>query len=144
MFWKVPSARPATSSGISSIKVPEDPLNDPKDPQTIFKYVVDLIEIERHILHRNQIHFSQARHTPLASSAVLALLGFGGTRSVADRLLQGTVAVETITDDPFGQAILIQCKRVNPVLPAGISIDELCPRTRRGAWEQVHLHLDAI
>jgi hypothetical protein len=51
-------------------------------------------------------------------------LGFGGTRSVADRLLQGTIAVETITDDPFGQAILIQCKRVNPVLPAGISIDE--------------------
>jgi hypothetical protein len=124
MFRKVLSARPAISSGISSIKVPADPLNDPKDPQTIFKFIVDPIEIERHILQRNQIHFSQARHTPLASSAVLALLGFGGTRSVADQLLQGTVAVETITDDPFGQAILIQCKRVNPVLPAGISIDK--------------------
>jgi hypothetical protein len=55
---------------------------------------------------------------------VSALLGFGGTRSVADRLLQGTVAVETITDGPFGQAILVQCKRVNPVPPAGISIHE--------------------
>jgi hypothetical protein len=43
---------------------------------------------------------------------------------VADRLLKGTVAVEAITDDRFGQAILVQCKRVNPVLPAGISIDE--------------------
>jgi hypothetical protein len=43
---------------------------------------------------------------------------------VADRLLQGTVAVETITDDPFGQAFLVQCKRVNPVLLAGISINE--------------------
>jgi hypothetical protein len=43
---------------------------------------------------------------------------------VADRLLKGTVAVEAITDDPFGQAILVHGKQVNPVLPAGISIDE--------------------
>jgi hypothetical protein len=124
MFRKVPSARPTTSGGISSIKIPVDPLNDPKDSQTIFKSIIDPMEIDRHILQRNQIHFSQARHTPLAKPAVSALLGFGGTRSVADQLLQGTVAVRTITEDPFGQAILLQCKRVNPVLPAGISIDE--------------------
>jgi hypothetical protein len=124
MFRKVPSARPATSSGISSIKVPVDPSNDPKNSQTVFKSIVDRIEIERHILQRNQIHFSQARHTLLATSAVSELLGFGGTRSVADQLLQGTIAVERITNDPFGQAILVQCKQVNPVLPAGISINE--------------------
>jgi hypothetical protein len=116
MFWKVPSARPAISSGISSIKVPVDPLNYPKDSQTVFKSIVNPIEIEWHILQRNQIHFSQACHTPLATWAVSELLGFGGTRSVADRLLQGTVAV--------GQAILVQCKQVNSVLPAGISIDK--------------------
>jgi hypothetical protein len=75
MFWKVPSARPAISSGISSIKVPVDPLNNPKDSQTVFKSIVDPIEIEQHILQRNQIHFSQARHTPLATSAVSELLG---------------------------------------------------------------------
>jgi hypothetical protein len=61
MFRKVPSARPATSSRISSIKVPEDPLKDPKDPQTIFKSIVDPIEIERHIL--NGIYFNGIRNT---------------------------------------------------------------------------------
>jgi exonuclease III len=124
MFKKVPSARPATSGGITSIKIPEDPTADPKASSTVFKTVVDPIEIERHILQRNKLHFSQARYTPLATSAVSELLGFGGTRSVADRLLKGTVAVEVITDDPFGQAILAQCKRVNPVVPAGITIEE--------------------
>jgi hypothetical protein len=45
MFQKVPSARPATSSGISSINVPVDSTIDPKDSHTVFKSIVDPIEI---------------------------------------------------------------------------------------------------
>lgn len=124
MYRKVPSARPVASGGISSIKVPVDPLADPKAANTEFKSIVEPLEIERYILQRNKIHFSQARYTPLATTAVSELLGFGGTRSVADRLLKGSVSVDVITDDPYGQAILVQCKRVNPVLPSGITIEE--------------------
>jgi hypothetical protein len=90
MHRKVPSAWPAASGGISSIKVPVDPLADPKASNTEFKSIVDPLEIERYILQRNKIHFSQARYTPLATTAVTELLGFGGTRSIADRLLKGT------------------------------------------------------
>jgi hypothetical protein len=124
MYRKVPSARPAVSSGISTIKVPVDPLADPKASTTAFKSIVDPMEIESYILQRNKINFSQARYTPLATTAVTDLLGFGGTQSIVDGLLQGTMSVDDITDDPFGQAILLQCKRVNPILPAGITIKE--------------------
>jgi hypothetical protein len=124
MYRKVPSARPAVSSGISTIKVLVDPLADPKASNTEFKSIVDPLEIESYILQWNKIHFSQARYTPLSTTAVTELLGFGGTRSIADRLLKGTVSVNVITDDPFGQAILLQCKRVNPIIPAGITIEE--------------------
>jgi hypothetical protein len=124
MHRKVHSARPAISSCISTIKVPVNPLADPKASTTAFKSIVDPMEIESYILQRNKIHFSQACSTPLATTAVSELLGFGGTQSIADRLLQGTVSVNTITDNPFGQAILLQCKRVNPILPAGITIEE--------------------
>jgi endonuclease/exonuclease/phosphatase family metal-dependent hydrolase len=124
MYRNVPSARPANSGGISTIKVPEDPDADPKAPNTTFKSIVDPTEIEHHLLQRNQAHFSQARHTPLANATTTDLLGFGGATSISDRLLQGTISVDAITRDPFGQAILAQCRRINPVIPAGITIDE--------------------
>jgi exonuclease III len=124
MYRKVPSARPIASGRISTIKVPVDPSADPKASNTEFKSIVDPLEIESYILQRNKIHFSQARYTPMATTKVTELLGFGGTRSVADRLLNGTVSVDVITDDPYGQAILLKCQRVNPILPAGITIEE--------------------
>jgi hypothetical protein len=58
----------------------------------------------RYILVRHATHLWQRRR--YQNSWVL----LGGTCSVADWLLQGTVAVEITTDDLFGQAILVQCK----------------------------------
>ena len=124
MFRRVPTARPTSSSGISMIKVPIDPTADPKAPTTEFKSVVEPTEVERHILERNKIHFRQAKDTPLASQLISDMIGFGGTTSVADRLLSGTLDVDAITTDVYGRGILRRCQRTNPELHPDISIDE--------------------
>lgn len=124
LYRKVPSARPRASGGISTIRVPIDPTADPKDKNTIFKSVVEPLEVEAQILQRNCLHFSQASQTPLAQPAITKLLGFGGTSSIADQLLKGSIDVATITPHKFGQAILGQCRRTNPQLPAGITLEE--------------------
>ena len=124
MFRRVPSARPTTSGGISMIKVPVDPTADPKDPNTTFQAIVDPVEVERHILERNRIHFRQAKDTPLANSLISDMIGFSGTSSVADRLLKGTIDVRALTDDRCARGILRSCKRHNPELPPEISLEE--------------------
>ena len=124
MFRRVPTARPAFSGGISMIKIPVDSSADPKDPNTEFKAIVDPSKVEKHILLRNQIHFSQAKNTPLASQRITDMIGFGGSSSIADRLLKGTIDVRTITDDPYGRAILKTCRRTQPELPAEVTLEE--------------------
>jgi hypothetical protein len=66
------------------IKVPVDPSEDPKDPDMVFKSIVDPTEVEHHILHRNTIHFAQAHNTPLAHPQLTELIGFSSTSSIAD------------------------------------------------------------
>jgi hypothetical protein len=114
LFKKVPSARPRNSGGISMIKVPIDPNADPKDSSTIFKSIVDPVEIEKQILQRNRNHFSQASCTPMAQPVVTDLLGFSGTTSTADLLLKGTIDVHSVTTDTYGQDILRFCKPHTP------------------------------
>jgi hypothetical protein len=106
MFRRVPSPCPVTSGGISMIKVPLIPTADPKAIDTVFKSIVEPLEVEQYILERNRKHFSQARDTPLATAAITNLIGFGGTTLVADKLLKGTEIIRTITTNPSGRAIL--------------------------------------
>jgi zinc-binding in reverse transcriptase/Endonuclease/Exonuclease/phosphatase family len=124
LYRKVPSAKPRSLSGISMIKVPVDPTADPKAPNTLFKSIADPAEVESHILQRNRTHFSQARDTPLASNDISMALGFSGTSSIADKLIKGSIDPSLITPHPFGQAILRACRRTNPQLAAGITLEE--------------------
>ena len=124
LYRKVPSARPASSGGISMIKIPIDPSADPKHPDTTFQSIVDPLEVENHILRRNRIHFGQAKDTPLASPSITSALGFGGTTSIADMLLAGTADINSITTNKFGQALLRKCKRFHPEMSPDISLDE--------------------
>jgi hypothetical protein len=124
LFQKVLSTRPRVSGGISMIKVPVDPSADPKDSSTLFKSIVDPIEIEQQILQRNKTHFSQARCTPMATSSITDLLGFSGTTSTADLLLKGTINVHDVTTDVYGRDILRFCKHHTTPIPASISLEE--------------------
>ena len=124
MFRRVPSSKSTMSSGISMIKIPSDPASDPKDPATKFQTIVDPLEVEKQILNRNRIHFSQAKDTPLANQRITDMIGFSGTMSVADSLLKGTYDVRRLTDNIQGQAILGSCRRVHPEMPETITIDE--------------------
>jgi hypothetical protein len=51
MFRRVPSAWAIPSGGICMIKVPVDPNADPKAASTVFKSIVEPVEVETHILH---------------------------------------------------------------------------------------------
>ena len=124
MFSRVPSARSVASNGITMIKIPIDPKDDPKDPRTKFQSIADPAEVEKLILERNRLHFSQAKETPLANQAISDMIGFSGTSSIADRLLKGTINVTTLTDNIFGQSILAKCRRTHPEMHPEISLDE--------------------
>ena len=124
LFRRVPSARPFNNNGISMIKVPVDPLADPKAADTVFQSIVEPNEVEQRILQRNRVHFSQAKDTPLAHQNITDLIGFSGTSSIADQLLRGTIDVSNITADKFGRSILTHCRRTNPALSPDISLEE--------------------
>ena len=124
MYRRVPSARPKSSGGISMIKIPESPDDDPKAPGTRFKSVVEPMEVEAHILMRNKKHFSQARDTPLAHPDITDALSFSGTSSISDQLLQGTMDVTILTPNRFAQSILTHCRKSRPEMAFEISLDE--------------------
>ena len=124
MYRRVPTARPPSSGGISMIKVPISPEDDPKAAGTLFKSVVEPVEVEHHILLRNKKHFSQARETPFAVPAVLDALSFSGTSSIADQLIKGTMDTTILTPDRFAQSILNQCHRSRPEMHYDITLEE--------------------
>ena len=112
MWKRIPSSKPPTLGGLSSIKIPVNPTDDPKHPDTIFKSVVDPPVIESLLLQRNKTHFSQAKDTPLASPIIADSLGWGGQTNVSDRLLDGSVDPSDITTDGIARDILRHCKRM--------------------------------
>ena len=106
------------------IKIPMSPDDDPKEPGTIFKSIVDPMEVEAHILLRNKKHFSQARDTPLAAPDILEALSFSGTTSISDQLIKGNFDPSSLTPDRFAQSILNQCRRTRPEMSSDISLEE--------------------
>jgi hypothetical protein len=81
--------------GISSILVPL-----PKEGIAVeYIAITDGPAIERLILHRNIRHFRQAKYTPLATQAVIRMIGFGADTTRAEQLLEGNTDPTDITDD---------------------------------------------
>jgi hypothetical protein len=101
-----------------------DPLSNPKKPETIFRSVVDPIEMEQILLRRNKKHFSQARDTPLAAPIVMDTLGWGSQTAQAEALLAGKFDPSVLTPNPLAQRILSLCKRSVPEIPPEIPIDK--------------------
>ena len=84
MWRRIPNSKPRSSSGISSIRVPCDPTANPKDPETVFRSVVDPLEMENLLMEQSKKHFGQAADTPLASPVISDALGWGGQTSDLD------------------------------------------------------------
>jgi exonuclease III len=124
MWRRIPSSKPKSSGGISMIKVPTDPTANPKDPQTIFRSVVDPSEMEVLLLARNKTHFSQAKDTPLAAPVISDMLGWGGDTATAEALLDGTCDVSELTDNCQARWILDFCERFNDEMPPDISFED--------------------
>jgi hypothetical protein len=124
MWQRIPSSKPRSSSSISMIKIPRNPNDDPKHPNTEFRTVVDPIEMESLLISRNQKHFSQARDTPFASNTISDTLGWGAHLPPADLVLDGSYDLDSLTTDRHAKLLLQQCQRINPELPHSISLDE--------------------
>jgi hypothetical protein len=100
MWRRIPSSKPHSSIGISMIKVTRHPEDDPKNPGTAFRTVVDPSEMESLLISRNQKHFSQAKHTPLASPHISESVGWGAQLSTADSILDGSHNLPALTPNP--------------------------------------------
>ena len=125
MWRRIPNCKPRASSGISMIKVPTNPDEDPKHPTTVFKTVVDPSQMEELILKRNKQHFRQAAQNPLASPRLSKALGWGADSDASESLLAGTAKTTDLIDDKYAQEILANCHRINDEIEPSISIDQI-------------------
>ena len=125
MWACIPSSKPHPSGGLCMVKIPSNPSDDPKHPDTSFRSVTDPSHIESLLLQRNRSHFSQAQGTPLASPDISESLGWGGQTEIADDLLSGSISPTLLTPDPYAQEILKKCQRVNDEIDPSISLDEM-------------------
>ena len=131
MWRRIPSSKTKSSGGISMIKVPLDPHADPKHPDTVFRSVVDPVEMESLLLSRNRKHFRQADSNPLAAPTISARLGWSGCSPIANDLLDGSCDVASLTSDKYAQDIFSNCRRLNPEQSASITLEE---------FQQAYLH----
>ena len=107
------------------IKVPISPEADPKNANTVFRTVVDPSEMEELILKRNRQHFRQADKTPLVSQRLSKALGWGADSSTSELILTGQAQIPDLTNDPYAQDILAECKRINAEIDPSISIEQI-------------------
>jgi hypothetical protein len=99
--------------GISSILVPL-----PKEGIELeYLPITDGPTIEKLILRRNIRHFRQAETTPLATSAVMDIFGWGANTSRSDDLLEGKTDPSDITDDQWSRYLLASMKRHSNTKP---------------------------
>ena len=102
MMKNLPNNKKKGTGGLTRILVPL-PLEG-----TELKYgeITDGPTMEALILNRNICHFSQAGDTPLATNEIIDEIGFGGTTEIAQRLLDGTANVDSITNDEVSRLFL--------------------------------------
>jgi hypothetical protein len=86
MFARLPSIKPKTSSGISTVKIPVDKPDNPKEA-LVWKTITDATEVESAILERQQLHFSQAKATPFACHPLTDVFNWSGTSTTAKLVL---------------------------------------------------------
>ena len=150
MFANLPSIKPRSTGGLSSLKLPaggiaqvfdQDKEQDPKeiprnklDISNEWITITDPQVIENQILERNRRHFGQARLTPLASNTIQNELLFSGVSSTADDLLYGRADISSLTQDLYAQEILHECER--SIQEINHLSDQHHLRQRYGKWKE--------
>ena len=91
----------AGGGGITHLKVPANPQNDPKTcnpAEDHWRTERIPQEIERLLIARNQQHFGQADNTPFITSGLQSQVKYNGTGRVADMILNGEYNTSTLTE----------------------------------------------
>ena len=116
--------------GISSILVPL-----PKEGLDLeYLPITDGPTIEKLILRRNIRHFRQAETTPLATSDVMDIIGWGANTSRADDLLEGKTDPSDITDDQWSRYLLASMKRHSKEITVEITASKMMGKYKR--WKE--------
>ena len=121
----VPRIKARSGNGISSVKVPVNPRDDPKDANTVNREVTDPDEMDKCIRERNVKHFKQAEESKMATSKLVEGIGFGADGELADPLLKGEADLNALTDDPYVHAILDRCKQNAESLSCFVSLEAM-------------------
>jgi hypothetical protein len=133
MFRRLPSIKPKSTGGLSMVKIPDPETDNPKTA-TKWTTITDSLLVEQKILARNQRHFGQASTTPLATAKIQRLLLFGGTSSIADKLLFQKLDPRHITPDYYGQQLLAKCSSDVSELNSDITFNDMKQRYR--CWRE--------
>jgi hypothetical protein len=107
-----------------------DPETDNPKTATNWTTTTDPLLAEQKILAWNQRHFGQAPTTPLGTAEIQRLFSFGGTSSIADKLLFQKLDPRHITPDYYGQKLLAKCSSDVSELNSDIIFDDMKQRYR--------------
>ena len=150
MFANLPSIKPRSTGGLSSLKLPsggvaktfeQDKEKNPAelersqlDTTNEWTTITDPQMIETQILARNRRHFGQARPTPLAARSIQDALSFSGVSSTSDDLLFGRADIPTLTRNFYAQEIFKECERALPEIDHSLAQCHLQQRYRM--WKE--------
>lgn len=95
------------SSGQETLLVPT-PM---EDDEVQHHRLTDAQEIEEVIISRNRRHFSQAKEAPLSSEAIIDEIVPAADTKTAERILDGTAHLPSLTQHKWSQLLLEQCQR---------------------------------
>ena len=101
LMRSLPKSKSKGGGGISNILVPI-----PNTKKVLWESVTNAPDIERFVLDRNIHHFSSAGETPLATTKIMDMIGFGGDTEISQQILAGEAYINNITDDEAGQLLL--------------------------------------
>ena len=97
------------------LEVPADPTANPRHPDTEWRRIDNVDEINQHLTAYNRRHFQQAHGTPFTIPPLSTLLGHNGLTTTGDTILNGTF--DSSDFDPLMQRLLNSIQRRCPELP---------------------------
>jgi endonuclease/exonuclease/phosphatase family metal-dependent hydrolase len=126
--------------GINSLKIPRHvPIHDTvaikqlPDTAEHWESITVPSEIEKLLLHRNQLHFGQAEGTPFTGPPLIADLGYKADGCAANMILNGEINYSTVDEATALFVHHLQSKTVDK-LSGAITIDEVLGKLK--VWKE--------
>jgi hypothetical protein len=99
-----------------------------KEEQDSIKRIQDRDELENELFHRNRTHFAQAQNTPFVQEPLTNYLGYSGTTSMSEDIMQGKPLPDDIPET--AKAVLTELNRVREEISSEMSFESMVNGSR--------------